>query len=112
MSALHLQYDAGTDRLRARLQPSAAGETVRVQQDKVVLCIDRTQKQVVSFEVMDFRHFVSYHLLDELFGDEVVRAIAAFQSKVVATSQRSQRIQAPAPPRSSRRVVEELLRAA
>jgi hypothetical protein len=31
---------------------------------------------------------------------------------VVATPQRRQTIQAPAPPRSSRRVVEELLRAA
>ncbi len=112
VSALHLKYDAATDRLRASLQSSAAGDTVRVQQDKVVLCIDRTRKQVVSFEVMDFRHFVSYHLLDELFGDEVVREIAAFQSAVVATSRRSQMIQAPAPPRSSRRVVEELLRAA
>lgn len=45
---------------------------VRVEQDKVLLCIDRARKQVVSFDVMDFRHFVSYHLLDELFGDEVV----------------------------------------
>ena len=112
VSALHLQYDAVTDRLRASLQSSAAGDTVRIQQDKIVLCIDRTRKRVVSFEVMDFRHFVSYHLLDELFGDEVVREIAAFQSAAVATSQRSQMIQAPAPPRSSRRVVEELLRAA
>ena len=112
MSALHLQYDAGADRLRASLQPAAAGEAVRVQQDKVALSIDRAHKQVVSFEVMDFRHFVSYHLLDELFGDDVVREIAAFQSAVVATSQRSQMIQAPAPPRSSRRVVDELLRAA
>jgi hypothetical protein len=112
VSALHLQYDASTDRLRASLQPSAAGEMVRVRQDKIVLGIDRARKQVVSFEVMDFRHFVSYHLLDELFGDEVVREIAAFQSAVVATSRRSQMIQAPSPPRSSRRVVEELLRAA
>lgn len=112
MSALHLQYDAETDRLRARLQSSTADEMVRVQQDKVVLCIDPIRKRVVSFEVGDFRHFVSYHLLDELFGDDVVREIAAFQSAVVATSQRSQKIEAPAPPRSSRRVVEELLRVA
>jgi hypothetical protein len=112
VSALHLQYDAEADRLRASLQSPASSETVRVQQDKVVLGIDRTRKQVVSFEVTDFSHFVSYHLLDELFGDEVVREIAAFQSAVVATPQRRQTIQAPAPPRSSRRVVEELLRAA
>lgn len=112
VSALHLQYDAETDRLRASLQAPAAGQPVRVQQDKVVLRIDRTRKQVVSFEVADFKHFVSYHLLDELFGDEVVREIAAFQSAVVATPRRSRTIQAPAPPRSSRRVVEELLRAA
>jgi hypothetical protein len=112
LSALDLQYDAETDRLRASWQSAAAGDTVRVRQGKVVLYIDRVQKQVVSFEVVDFRHFVSYHLLDELFGDEAVREIAAFQSAVVATSQRRQLIQVPAPPRSSRRVVEELLRAA
>lgn len=112
VSAVDLQYDAGSDRLRASVQSPAVGETVRVQQDKVVLGIDRARKQVVSFEVTDFRHFVSYHLLDELFGDEVVREIAAFQSAVVATPRRRQTIQAPAPPRSSRRVVEELLRAA
>jgi hypothetical protein len=112
VSALHLQYDARADRLRARVRPSSESETVRVQQDKVALRIDRTRKLVVSFEVADFRHFVSYHLLDELFGDEVVREIAAFQSKVVATSHRSQEIQVPPLPRSSRRVVDELLRAA
>jgi hypothetical protein len=77
-----------------------------------VLCIDRVKKRVVSFEVQDFRHFVSYHLLDELFGDEVVREIAAFQSAVAATPRRSKKIQVPAPPPSSRRVVQELLRAA
>jgi len=112
VSALDLQYNAEADRLRATLRPWPGGEAVRVQQDKVVLCIDRTNKRVVSFEVRDFRHFVSYHLLDELFGDQVVREIAAFQSAVVATPRRSQKIQVPAPPRSSRRVVEELLRAA
>ncbi len=112
MSELYLHYEAGTDRLRATLRSSAAGETVRVQQDKVVLNIDRTRQQVVSFEVADFRHFVSYHLLDELFGDDAVREIAAFQSAVAATSQRSQSIQVPALPRSSRRVVEELLKVA
>jgi hypothetical protein len=112
VSALHLQYDAGADRLRARVQPSSESGIVQVQRDKILLSIDRTQKLVVSFEVADFRHFVSYHLLDELFGDEVVREIAAFQSTVVATSRRSQKIQVPALPRSNRRVVDELLRAA
>jgi hypothetical protein len=112
VSALHLQYDAPEDRLRASVQPSSGSATVRVQRDKVVLWIDRMQKLVVSFEVADFRHFVSYHLLDVLFGDEVVREIAAFQSAVAATSRRSQKIQVPAPPRSSGRAVAELLRAA
>lgn len=112
MSALDLRYDAETDRLRATLQPWPGGEAVQVQRDKVVLCIDRAKKRVVSFEVEDFRHFVSYHLLDQLFGDEAVREIAAFQSAVVATPRRRQKIEVPAPPRSSRRVVEALLRAA
>jgi len=94
------------------MQPSLEGDTVRVRRDKIVLSIDRARKLIVSFEVEDFRHFVSYHLLDELFGDEVVRKIAAFQSAVAATSRRSQQIQVPALPHSSRRVVEELLRAA
>jgi hypothetical protein len=112
VSALDLQYDAETDCLRATLQPRSDGDAVRVQRDKVALCIDRTDKRVVSFEVADFRYFVSFHLLDELFGDEVVVEIAAFQSLIFSTSRRSQKIQVPAPPRSSRRVVEELLRAA
>lgn len=112
MSSLDLQYNAESDRLRATLQPSPGGEIVPVQRDKVTLRIDRIEKRVVSFEVKDFRHFVSYHLLDELFGDEVVREIAAFQSAVAATPRRSQKIRVPALPRSSRRAVEELLRAA
>ncbi len=112
MSALQLQYDAAADSLRASVQPSSEGETVRVRRDKIVLSIDRTRKLIVSFEVEGFRHFVSYHLLDELFGDKVVQQIAAFQSAVAATSRRSQKIQVPALPHSSRRVVEELLRAA
>lgn len=112
MSVLQLRYDSEADRLRATVQPPPEGETVRVQRDKVALWIDRIRKLVVSFEVADFRHFVSYHLLDELFGDEVVREIAAFQSAVTATSRRSQKIQVPPVPRSSRRVIDELLRAA
>lgn len=112
MSALHLRYDAKDDRMLARLEPASAGDLARVQRDKLVLCIDRTRKLVTSFEVTDFRHFVSYHLLDEIFGDQVVREIAAFQSAVTATSHRSQEVQVPPLPRSSRRTVEELLRAA
>ena len=112
MSALHLQYDAQEDRMLASLQPTSAGELVWVQRDKLVLCIDPTRKIVTSFEVADFRHFVSYYLLDKIFGDQVVREIAAFQSSVTATSHRSQEVQVPTAPRSSRRTVEELLRAA
>jgi hypothetical protein len=112
VSVLQLQYEAGADRLRARVQPSPESETVRVEQGKVVLSIDRLNKTVASFEIADFRHFVSYRLLDELFGDEVVREIAAFQSAAAAASRQSQKINVPSPPRSSRRVVDELLRAA
>jgi hypothetical protein len=112
VSALHLQYDTGADRLRANVQPLSWTETVLVQRDKVVLRIDPTRKLVVSFEVADFRHFVSYHLLDEIFGDDVVREIAAFQSAVAANSRRSRKFEVPEPPRSSRRVVGELLKAA
>lgn len=107
-----LRYDAETDHLQARVLPAPGGETVRVEQGKLVVDIDRGQKLVASFQVSDFKHFVNYHLLDELFGDQVVRQIAAFQSTVAAAPQRTQQIQAPAPPRSSRRVVDELLRAA
>lgn len=112
MSALDLHYDAGTDRLRASLRSSEAGEIVRVRQDKVALDIDQTRKRVVAFEVVDFRHFVNYHLLDELFGDRVVRKIAAFQSAVVETSKQEDEIQFTTLPSSSRRVVELLLKAA
>ena len=112
MSALDLQYDAGTERMRARLRSSEAGEIVRVRQDKILLEIDQTRKRIVAFEVLDFRHFVSYHLLDELFGDRVVQKIAAFQSAVVATSKQEDEIQFTTLPSSSRRVVEQLLKAA
>ncbi|MGO9078518.1 MAG: hypothetical protein ACLQDY_05695 [Streptosporangiaceae bacterium] len=112
MSALHLSYDTGADRLLGRVQPSPEGEIVQVGQGKLVLHIDRARKLVVAFEISDFRHFVTYHLLDELFGDQVVREIAAFQSAVAANARRTQKINTPAPPRSSRRVVNELLRAA
>jgi hypothetical protein len=104
-----LRYDAETDHLGAKVVPAPGGETVRVQQGRLALDIDPEQKLIASFEVSDFRHFVNYHLLDELFGDQVVRQIAAFQS---AIPRRTQQIQASAPPRSSRRVVDELLRAA
>ncbi len=112
MRVLYLRYDVGRDRLTARVEPSPSGDTLQVQRDKIVLAIDPAQKAVVSFDVLGFRHFVNYHLLDEIFGEDVVRQIAAFQSAVVATARKSQRIQAPAPPKSSRRVVEQLLKAA
>jgi hypothetical protein len=112
VSALDLRYNAKTDRLRATLLPRSEGEAVRVQQGKVTLFIDRASKQVVSFEVADFIYLANFHLLDQLFGDEVIVEIAAFQSLVFSTSRRSRRFQLPAPPRSSRRVVAELLRAA
>lgn len=112
MSALHLQYDEQNDRLLARLTPASAGDLVRVKQDKITLCIDRNRRVVTSFEVADFRHFVSYSLLDRIFGDQVVRKIAAFQSAATVARQGSQEVQVPAMPPSSRRVVEELLRAA
>ena len=112
MDVLRLQYDVEADRLKARLEGHQEGETVRVERDKLTLWIDRAHKLVVSFEVDDFRHFVSYHLLGELFGDEVIRGIAAFQSSVLETSRRSRKIDLPTPPPSGRRAVEELLRAA
>jgi hypothetical protein len=112
VSALDMQYDAGTDRLRARLRPEQTGEIVQIRQGKVVLDIDRARKRVVAFEVIDFRHFVSYHLLDELFGDRVVQQIAAFQSAVVETSKQEGEIQLTSLPQSNRRVVEQLLKAA
>lgn len=107
-----LRYDAEADHLQAKVLPAPGGETVRVEQGKLALDIDPERKLVASFQVSDFKHFVNYHLLDELFGDQVVRRIAAFQSTVAAAPQRTQQIQAPAPPRSSRRVVDQLLRAA
>lgn len=115
MSALLLKYDADEDRLLADVQPSTGIETIQVRQGKITLRLDQVHKQVESFEVADFRYFVSYHLLDKLFGDEVVRAIAAFQSAVtgaVRASGQNKTIQFPTSPRSSRRVVEQLLRAA
>jgi hypothetical protein len=112
VSALDLKYDVGADRLRARLRPSEAGDIVRVRQGKVVVDIDRTRKRVVAFEVVDFRHFVSYRLLAQLFGDGVVQKIAAFQSAAVTSSKQEDEIQFTTLPGSSRRVVEQLLKAA
>jgi len=112
VSVLTLQYSADADRLQARVRSSEASEVVRVQQDKVALDIDRARKRVVAFEVADFRHFVSYQLLDQLFGDKVVQKIAAFQSAAVRTLKSEDQIQFMTLPSSNRRTVERLLRAA
>lgn len=112
MSTLNLQYDAQADRLLAKLKPSSDNETVQAERDDIVLRLDRAQKLVVSFEIADFRYFFSYLLLDQLFGDDVLRDIAQFQSDAVEKSLRSRVIEVRPFPRSNRRVVNELLRIA
>lgn len=112
MSVLTLQYSADADRLRARVRSWEAGEIVEVRQGKVALDIDRTRKRVVAFEVTDFRHFVSYQLLDQLFGDKVVQKIAAFQSAAIHALKQEDEIQFTTLPTSNRRTVDQLLRAA
>lgn len=112
VNVLKLSYDNQADRLTARLQGTRATNTVEIRRDKVRLTIDRSDKQVTAFDIEDFSHFVSYHLLGELFGEEVIRGLAAFQSAVTSTSQRTRTLPFAAPPPSGRRVINELLRAA
>jgi hypothetical protein len=113
MSALHLSYDVETDRLAAQIGRTSSTGAVEVTLDKVTFLIDPAHKLVASFKISDFSHFVSYHLLGELFGDEAIRKIAAFQSSAVAQRQaRQDTIELKRQPASGRRVIGELLKAA
>lgn len=111
MSALQLKYDANADRLQASAASGARRDSSGLAGQGRPVHGPGT-KAVVSFEVADFKHFVSYYLLDELFGDQVVRQIASFQSAATASLRRSEEIKIPKLPHSSRRVIKELLRAA
>jgi hypothetical protein len=109
---LKLTYDAEANRLAARLPGFRASTTVEVRRDNVLLTIDLSDKRVTAFEIEDFSHFVSYDLLGELFGEEVIRGLAAFQSAVTSSSRRTRTLPFTSPPASGRRVINELLRVA
>lgn len=113
MSTLHLSYDVQADRLAAWIGSKSDAAAVEVNLDKVTLLIDEARKLVVSFSIADFSHFVGYHLLGELFGDEVIRRIAAFQSSAVAQRRAGEeKIEFEGQSASGRRMVVELLKAA
>lgn len=107
VSRLRLRYIPETGCVQAGSQSPAADGAARVQEGKVVLCIDPAREQIVSFGIADFRYFVSYHLLGELFGDEALRDIAAFQTAVAAAPERSQTLMLPHP---NRRAIKALLK--
>jgi len=111
MSALRLKYDVGLQQLEGRVGSTSDAATTVIEQGKMTFYIDAAHKSVVAFEIADFNHFVSYHVLFELFGDEVIREIAAFQSSAVTQKGPLQKTieftRAPSP-----RVIEDLLKAA
>jgi hypothetical protein len=111
MSALRLKYDVGLDQLEARVGSTSNAGTTVIERGRIIFHIDAAHKSVVAFEIADFSHFVTYHVLGELFGDEVIRKIAAFQSSAVARKGPLQKTieftRAPSP-----RVIEDLLKAA
>lgn len=113
MTTLELQYRRSRDSLIASIEGIRSIETVEVRRDRVTLQIDRSRNQLVSFEVADFSHFVSYHLLGQLLGDEAIKKLAAFQSAIAASPKDTRkRVTFAGPPASGQRVVAELLRAA
>jgi len=78
--ALHVTYTREGDRLEGSitgLEPAVQfgdGRTLSVSID--------ADGNPVGFVIDDFRHFVDYYLLSELFGDQVIRPLAALQTHV------------------------------
>jgi hypothetical protein len=114
MNVLRLSYDRNTGRLQARLDEGEQVNTIEARaDDKVTLRIDRDRKLVTGFEIEDFGHFVNYHLLGDLFGDELIPAVARFQDAIWQSNRTRTAVQLSTNPRpSGRRLVEHLLRAA
>jgi len=114
VNVLRLSYDHNTGRLLARIDDGGQANTIEVRaDDKVTLRIDPDRKLVTGFEVDGFSHFVNYHLLGDLFGDELIPVVATFQDAVWQFNRTRTRVEFTANPRpSGRRLVEHLLRAA
>jgi hypothetical protein len=112
VSELKLTYRRGPDRLEAHVSGAGGAASTVVRRDKVTLHIDRSRPAVDSFELADFSHFVAYHLLAQLFGDEAIRKISLFQTDVVEARRDAQRTIEVEPPVASHRVVNDLLKAA
>jgi hypothetical protein len=113
MSQLHLHYDTTGDRLSARLEGLGGGTEKRVPQNKVTLRINKDRKVVAAFDIDDFSHFVSYQLLGDLFGEDLIRAVTEFQYEVRAQGRRDKTLELATKQRpSGRRLLEQLLRAA
>ena len=43
---------------------------------------------MAAFDIDDFSHFVSYQLLGDLFGEDLIRAVTEFQYEVRARGRR------------------------
>jgi len=111
VSELRLTYRYGKDLLEAQVDTRGGASTL-VRRDKVTLHIDASRSSVGSFEIDDFSHFVAYHLLAQLFGDEAIRSISSFQARVVGTGRDVRKTIQFQSPVASRRVVTDLLKAA
>jgi hypothetical protein len=112
MAKLELRYDHETGRATAHVQGTDVAGTDSVQLDKITFRINKTKLEIVSFEIDDFRYFVSYPLVGRLFGDEVIRGLSSFQSVVASGGATTKVIDFKQPTPSARREVQELLRAA
>ena len=112
MSELQLTYRHDRDLLRAQVVDASDPEPRVVRRQTVTLRVRESEPEVVSFEVEGFSHFVSYHLLGQLFGDGAIRRISTFQTDAARAERDMTRKIPYAQPPGSKRVLRQLLRAA
>jgi hypothetical protein len=82
-----LRYEQSADRLTGTVESTDSDGLEWVEPRRGLrIAVDPHRSQAVAFTVEGARHFVSYDPISRLFGDEVVRRFAAFQSGAVAGS--------------------------
>lgn len=105
------RYHRDTDRLVASRDAAECDEFEWIEAGSGLrIGANRSRSEAVSFTIDGVRHFVSYHPIWRLFGDEGLRQFATFQSRAVSGSSDCEQTVEVALPKRHEREVRELLR--
>ena len=112
MTQLKLSYKHSDDAVKGTVVGIPDTASTRILRGNILFNVNSARSSVASFEVSGFSHFVDYYILNQIFGDDAIREIAAFQKKAAGQHRNSTQSIDFTMPARSKRVVADMLRAA